>query len=85
MSNIEEIIDTLSVYLQGSGITRSAAEISYALQAAAEAEAEIEGTWVPPEDIHWHLDHWHYFMHRAGGVLDLLDVDSEDTLYDRRT
>ncbi|OJU44447.1 MAG: hypothetical protein BGN98_13765 [Microbacterium sp. 69-7] len=81
--NPQYIIDEIHDDLFGVGIFRTDAQIDQALQGAVEHEAELSGFFAPAESIRASEAAWHDLMHRPFGVLDLLEIDSEDTLYDR--
>lgn len=79
MSITAEIHDTLAAH----GITRTDAQIEYAVQFAAESARDVRGWWVDPESIQLDQRAWDEFLNAPDGVFDLLEVDVEDGLYDR--
>lgn len=81
--NYEGIINEIHDELLALGITRTAAEISYALDTALQSYASENGWFVPAESVHRKADEWHWLLNASGGVYDLLEIDSEDALYDR--
>lgn len=81
--NPQYIIDEIHDDLFAAGILRTDAEIDQALQGAMEHQAELSGFFAPAESVRASEAAWHDLMHRRFGVLDLLEIDSEDTLYDR--
>lgn len=81
--NPQYIIDEIHDDLFAAGILRTDAEIDQALQSALEHQAELSGFFAPTESIRTSAATWHDLMHRPFGVLDLLEIDSEDALYDR--
>lgn len=81
---VQYIIDSIHDELQSHGITRSDQEIEHALDGAISALQErLPWTITHPDDVFDHGPTWHELMHAPSGILDLLEIDSEDTLYDR--
>lgn len=81
--NPQYIIDEIHDDLFAAGILRTDAEIDRALQGALEYEKDLAGYFAPAEAVRASEAAWHDLMHRPFGVLDLLEIDSEDALYDR--
>lgn len=79
------ITDALWMRLFDAKIDRTDREIDRAVQGAFEAHWAEEGHTCDPETM-FREDglSWDFILNSAGGILDLLDIDSEDGLYDRR-
>lgn len=77
---LNEVLDLLF----DAKITRTESEVDYAIQVAAENwSTNATGWFVPPTAIRVHEPDWHEFLHGKHGVYDLLEIDSEDGIYDR--
>lgn len=86
MTNPQYIIDELHDLLEDAGISRTDTEIDGALDdAASDYGDRVLGRphGASAESLHAHNMHWHNLLHEPHGVLDLLEVDSEDVLVDR--
>lgn len=81
--NYDDIVNEIHDELLSLGISRTPAQISYALDLALQDYSGENGWFVSAESVHRKSNEWHWLLNATGGVYDLLEIDAEDVLVDR--
>lgn len=82
--NYDDIVNEIHDDLLARGIKRTTDEIRYAVAEATVEYAHRQGTWyTAPATLYADSWAWHDLLHESWGVYDILEISSEDGLYDR--